>query len=274
MDEPKNLLKLARNLAVRPKGVFTFSDRLLAEPNLTAPIPPNKFGAISCGHPNCPGCGVTLAARHAIDAAMRAASGQLAVINAANHLEELPALRSDGRSRLRLMAHGAVGLDGLAGPFERGDDVLWVFYDKESDMNEGGLVASKMALGIVYTATASVAELRDLESKIAKAINLHGTRYIHVHAPCPLSTGVAPRHTIRLARLAVESGIFPLFEAENGALTSSHKIRHRISVSEYLKPQKRFAHLGNEDPTIARWQQIADNNITKYKLFSSEERGR
>ena len=154
-----------------------------------------------------------------------------------------------------------LGLDGL---FQPGDDVLWVFYDKDGD----GLDAAKSALGIAYAATASIAELHDLENKIAKAINLRGVRAIHIHAPCPSRLGVATRYTIRLARLAMESGIFPVFEAENGTVTGSHKIRHRISVSEYLKLQKRFAPPGEEDSAIARWQEIANKNIAKYKLFS------
>ncbi len=270
MDEPANLPKPARTSPAFPKGVLTFGNRLLAEPNRTEPILPNLFAAISCGQRNCPGCGVTLAARYAIDAAMRATNGKLAVIDAADQLEERSAVRGDARRSMRLMAHGTVRLDSLAKRFERGADVLWVFYDKECGM--GGPDAAKGTRGISYAATASIAELHDLESKIAKAINLQGTRYIHIYAPCPLCVGVAPRHTIRLARLAVESGIFPLFEAENGTITRSSKICHRIPVGECLKLQKRFVQLGDED--IARWQEIANDNIRKYGLLSREGCGR
>jgi pyruvate ferredoxin oxidoreductase beta subunit len=129
-----------------------------------------------------------------------------------------------------------------------------------------------IARGIPYVATASVADLRDLERKVTKAMGLRGARTIHVHAPCPLGSGAASRDTIRLARLAVESGVFPLFEAEHGAITGSRKIRHRVPVGEYLKPQKRFAHLFKMDnqPGIARLQEMADRNIAEFDLLSSE----
>ncbi len=100
-----------------------------------------------------------------------------------------------------------------------------------------------MAHYIPYVATASVANLHDLEFKVTKAMGIHGARYIHIHVPCPLGWGSAPADTIKLARLAVESGLFPLFEAEHGEITGRTKIRHKVPVEEYLKLQKRFAHL-------------------------------
>ena len=75
------------------------------------------------------------------------------------------------------------------------------------------------------------------------AMHLKGARYLHIHVPCPLGWGSAPEDTIRVARLAVESGLFPLIEAENGELTGRYKLRRRVPVTDYLKLQKRFAHL-------------------------------
>src|SRR5262245_65054424 len=99
-----------------------------------------------------------------------------------------------------------------------------------------------IAHGIPYVATASVADLHDLERKVTKAMGIRGARYIHIHVPCPLGWGSASHDTIRLARLAVESGLFPLFEAEHGVITASRKIRKMVAVTEYLTPQKRFEH--------------------------------
>ena len=103
-------------------------------------------------------------------------------------------------------------------------------------------------------------------------MGIHGARYIHIHVPCPLGWGSASHETIRLARLAVESGLTPIFEAEHGVVTKSRKIRRRVPVAEFLKPQKRFAHLfkAEGDPRIARLQQFADRNIAEYRLLEPE----
>src|SRR3546814_10531129 len=100
-----------------------------------------------------------------------------------------------------------------------------------------------MAHEIPYVATATVADLHDLEAKVEKAMRLHGARYLHILVPCPLGWGAASCDTIKLARLARETGIFPVFEAERGEVTAVTKIRRRVPVEQYLKPQKRFAHL-------------------------------
>ena len=82
-----------------------------------------------------------------------------------------------------------------------------------------------MAHEIPYVATATVADLRDLEAKVERAMELRGARYLHVLVPCPLGWGSASRDTIRIARLATETGLFPVFEAERGEVTGVSKIR-------------------------------------------------
>jgi pyruvate ferredoxin oxidoreductase beta subunit len=130
-----------------------------------------------------------------------------------------------------------------------------------------------MAHEIPYVATATVAELRDLEAKVERAMELRGARYLHVFVPCPLGWGSASKDTIRLARLAKETGIFPVFEAEDGIVTGVSQIRHQLPVEEYLRPQRRFAHLfgdpGHPD-VIARIQQRADRNIARFGLVADE----
>ena len=127
-----------------------------------------------------------------------------------------------------------------------------------------------MAHGIPYVATATVADLHDLESKVEKAMSLHGARYLHILVPCPLGWGSASHDTIKLARLARETGLFPVFEAEHGEVTAVTKIRRRVPVTEYLKPQKRFAHLfgsPGQPQALARIQAGADRNIARFKLL-------
>jgi pyruvate ferredoxin oxidoreductase beta subunit len=213
-------------------------------------------------------------------------------------------------SSTRVVAQGGdggttdIGFGCLSGMFERNDDVLYICYDNEAYMNTGvqrssatppgARTATTMAVGaqpgaafgqgknlpliamaheIPYVATATVADLRDLEAKVEKAMSMHGARYLHILVPCPLGWGSASADTIKLARLARETGIFPVFEAEHGELTQVTQIRHRVPVSEYLKPQRRFAHLfGNpgQPEMLARIQADADRNIRRFKLLAQE----
>jgi len=216
-------------------------------------------------------------------------------------------------SATRVIAQGGdggttdIGFGCLSGMFERNDDVLYICYDNEAYMNTGvqrssatppaARTATTMAVGvqpgasfgqgknlpliamaheIPYVATATVADLRDLEAKVERAMSLRGARYLHILVPCPLGWGAASHDTIRLARLARETGIFPVFEAEHGEITSVTKIRHRVPVAEYLKPQKRFAHLfaqpgqPGHPEMLARIQADADKNIRRFKLLDEE----
>jgi pyruvate ferredoxin oxidoreductase beta subunit len=130
-----------------------------------------------------------------------------------------------------------------------------------------------MAHEIPYVATASVADLRDLEAKATRAMEFHGARYLHVLVPCPLGWGSESCDTIKVARLATESGLFPVFEAENGEVTASTKIRHRVPVEDYLKLQGRYSHLfrpTRRDDVISKLQAMADRNIERYGLLEPE----
>jgi pyruvate ferredoxin oxidoreductase beta subunit len=92
--------------------------------------------------------------------------------------------------------------------------------------------------------------------------------------PCPLGWGHGSAETIRMARLAKETGLFPVFEAEHGEVTSVSKIRRQMPVEAYLKPQTRFAHLfkpPGHPEIVARLQQLADRNIRRYGLVERAE---
>ena len=131
-----------------------------------------------------------------------------------------------------------------------------------------------MAHEIPYVATATVAELHDLEAKVERAMELHGPRYLHVLVPCPLGWGSESRDTIRIARLAKETGLFPVFEAEHGTVTRATPIRRRVPVEEYLRLQARFKHLfagaGHPD-VVAALQAQADRDIARFGLDPQEE---
>lgn len=220
------------------------------------------------------------------------------------------ALRVKGKTDVRVVAQAGdggtvdIGFGCLSGMFERNDDVLYICYDNEGYMNTGvqrsaatppaartattdavgpepgnlfgqgkNLPRIAMAHDIAYVATATVADLHDLERKVERAMQFHGARYLHILVPCPLGWGSASNETIRIARLAKETGLFPVFEAEYGTVTNVSPIRRRTPVEDYLSAQRRYAHLfgKNARPDIvARIQEIADANIARYGLFTDE----
>jgi len=126
-----------------------------------------------------------------------------------------------------------------------------------------------MAHEIPYVATATVADLHDIEYKMERAMQFHGARYVHILVTCPLGWGSEPEDTIKVARLAMETGLFPVFEAEGGEVTDVLKNRHQTPVEEYLKLRRRYAHLFGKTPRpdiVARLQERADRNIRRFGL--------
>ena len=218
------------------------------------------------------------------------------------------AMRVKGK-KTRVIAQGGdggttdIGFQCLSGMFERNDDVLYICYDNEGYMNTGvqrssatppaartattpavgeepgnvfgtGKSVPKIAVAhnIPYVATATVADLHDLERKVTKAMGIHGARYIQINVPCPLGWGAASNDTIHLARLAVETGLYPIFEAEHGKVTHVRQIRRQVPVADYLKRQRRFAHLfkgDREDPRVSRLQAMCDANIREFDLLGA-----
>ena len=217
------------------------------------------------------------------------------------------ALKANGNTHTRVVGQGGdggtvdIGFACLSGMFERGDDVLYICYDNEGYMNTGvqrsgatppaartsttqavgdapgapwgqGKSAPLIALAheIPYVATATIADLHDLERKVAYAMELRGPRYLHVLVTCPLGWGSASADSIRIARLATESGLFPVWEGAHGDVTDATKIRHQVPVEEYLTLQRRFAHLFSptrDEAVIARIQARADRNIERFGLL-------
>lgn len=317
-------------------GSFAAGNRLLPEDQRTIQAGSHRNNSLTSGHRACQGCGEALGARYVLDAAMRAAGGQLVTVNATGCLEvfstpfpesswRVPwlhslfgnaaavasgvaaALAAQGRSDIRVLAQGGdggtvdIGLACLSGMFERNDDVLYVCYDNQAYMNTGvqrsgatppaARTATTAAVGpepgnpfgqgkdlpriamaheIPYVATATIADLHDLERKVEVAIGMRGARYLHVLVPCPLGWGMVTRDTVRVARLATESGLFPVFEAARGDLTGVSPIRRRVPVEDYLAGQGRYRHLFEpvrRDDIIDRLQAMADRNIERYGLL-------
>jgi pyruvate ferredoxin oxidoreductase beta subunit len=183
-----------------------------------------------------------------------------------------------------------IGLQTLSGAAERGNDFIYICYDNEAYMNTGNqrsgttmpfaattttpigqvkrgeqhiqgklrkdMPAIMAAHGIPYVATASVAYPADLVKKVKKAAAMHGPRYIQIHCPCATGWGFLESKTIEVARLAVQTGAWILFEIENGKTTVTQKIGQRKPVKDYLLMQKRFKHI--TEPEIAQIQGLID----------------
>lgn len=221
------------------------------------------------------------------------------------------ALRARGMDDVRVLAQGGdggtvdIGFGCLSGMFERNDDVLYVCYDNQGYMNTGvqrsgatppaartatteavgdhpgnpfgqgkDVPRIAMAHGVPYVATATVADLRDLEAKVERAMAVRGARYLHVLVPCPLGWGSPSNLTIRMARLATQSGLFPVYEARDGEVTEVTRIRQHVPVEDYLRPQKRFAHLFTHPSgaeALERIRASALANIRRFGLLDQED---
>jgi pyruvate ferredoxin oxidoreductase beta subunit len=185
-----------------------------------------------------------------------------------------------------------IGLQALSGALERGHNFLYVCYDNEAYMNTGiqrsGATpygastttspAGKFSIGnitwkkdipgiaaahhIPYVATASVGFPLDLMNKVVKGVKVNGPAYIHCLCPCPPGWRFSADLTIEMGKLAVFTGLWPLYEIEDGKLKLTVRVGKRKPVTEYLKLQGRFKHLKEKE--IAYIQERAD--ITAQEL--------
>ena len=174
-----------------------------------------------------------------------------------------------------------IGLQALSGAAERGDNILYICYDNEAYMNTGiqrsgstpyGAWTTTTVLGkrrhkknlpmmmvvhdVPYVATASIGYPLDFIEKIRKATRYKGFKYIHLLAPCPVGWRFPPSKTIEVGRLAVLTGMWPLYEVERGEFRLTGVSRSlldkskRTPIVEYIKIQGRFSHISEEEIRI------------------------
>jgi pyruvate/2-oxoacid:ferredoxin oxidoreductase beta subunit len=167
-----------------------------------------------------------------------------------------------------------IGIQALSGAAERGDNLIYIVYDNEAYMNTGiqrssatphgawttttpikhfkkgpkkNIMEIMVAHHIPYCATANIAYPEDFIKKLKKAKSITGTKFIHLYAPCPTGWKHPPRITIKIAKLATETNIFPIYEVENKIYCINRKIKNPKRVSEYLVLQGRFHHLQEDE---------------------------
>ena len=176
-----------------------------------------------------------------------------------------------------------IGFQSLSSAVERNEDILYICLDNEGYMNTGGQKSSASpqyattgstpagktskkknlteimaAHGIPYVATASAGHLDDLIYKVNKAKAIRGTKVITILIPCLDGWGLADNFGIAAARLAVETGVFPLYEIEDGSQYTLNCRDKALPVGDYLMMQKRYKHLRPED--VADIQATVDKN--------------
>ena len=194
-----------------------------------------------------------------------------------------------------------IGFQALSGALERGHDFVYICYDNEAYMNTGiqrsgatphgaatttspagtvipgkkefkkDFIGICAAHGIEYAASASIGFPNDYIAKVRKALDVDGPAVVHVIAACPLGWRSEPANTIKLAKLAVHTNIFPLYEVVKGQYKLNIDIKKPIAVEEYLKLQGRFRHLfkpeyQGEIDVIKLW---VEENISRIRRLCS-----
>jgi pyruvate ferredoxin oxidoreductase beta subunit len=169
-----------------------------------------------------------------------------------------------------------IGLQALSGALERYHDFVYICFDNEAYMNTGiqrssatpfgastttspagkksigqktwkkNMPAIAVAHNIPYVATASPSYPFDMMDKVKKGLAVNGPAYIHVLSVCPTGWRSAPDLSVRLGRLAVETGVFPLYEVEDGWYTLTMDVSPMRPVQDYLSTQGRFRHLSED----------------------------
>ena len=182
-----------------------------------------------------------------------------------------------------------IGLQSLSGAAERNEDILYVCYDNEAYMNTGiqrssatplgawttttpaGALKEEpkkdmekimLAHGVPYIATASVAYPDDLVRKFEKAKNIKGTRFMHLLSPCPPGWRIEAAKSIAVTRMATQSGVFPIYEIEDGTYRMNIVPAAMIPVEDYLRSQGRFGDMSEDmmqsvqEQVNGRWQEL------------------
>lgn len=180
-----------------------------------------------------------------------------------------------------------IGLQSLSGALERRDKIMYICYDNEAYMNTGiqgssstpffasttttpsgkptgrkNLVEIAIAHDIPYAATASIHNLNDFKKKLKKAMETDGPSLIHIQTPCPTGWRYDPAKSVELARAAVQTGSWILFEYEDGKVTINSKLKELKPLNDYIGPQGRFKHLSEEER-----EELQEYTIKYYRRY-------
>lgn len=188
-----------------------------------------------------------------------------------------------------------IGFQSLSGAMERGHDMIYVCYDNGAYMNTGiqrssatpfgadtttcpvgsvspGKLQNRKDLtkiiaahGVPYVAQASPSHWQDLMKKVRKAHDIKGAKFINIIAPCNRGWRSQTNDAIKLAKLAVDTCYWPLYEIEDGVTKITHTPKEKKPIVDFLKPQGRFKHLFSPENEcmLTAAQEYADRNWTR-----------
>lgn len=197
-----------------------------------------------------------------------------------------------------------IGIGLISGMWERNENILYICYDTEAYSNTGiqasgatpwassttttpsgsgntidaigshqkkkDMVAIALAHGLPYVAQTTAGYIADIQAKVKKALTMDGPGYIQIMTPCIPGWGLESDKAMHIGRLGAQTGLYPLLEYVDGELVKKMNVpSKKIKVEEYLKAQKRFAHLFKTPlgkKQISYIQKIADENIERYRL--------
>ncbi|WP_094607208.1 NADH-dependent phenylglyoxylate dehydrogenase subunit beta [Sporomusa silvacetica DSM 10669] len=190
------------------------------------------------------------------------------------------------------------GFQSLSGAAERGDNIIYICYDNEGYMNTGFQRSSTTSMGssttttpvgaashgktqhkkdlpmimamhnCAYVATLSPAYMADFVAKIQKAMTVKkGLSYLHIFTPCPTGWGVDAKLSIELAKKAIQTNFFPLYEVENGKFKINMEVKNPQPVTSLLRMLKKFKHVSDEE--MASVQELTDSRYKVLKALAS-----
>lgn len=217
--------------------------------------------------------------------------------------------KKGARIKTKVIAQGGdggtfdIGFGLISGMWERGENILYICYDTEAYSNTGvqasgatpwgasttttpsgggktidaigshqrkkDMIAIALAHGLKYVAQSTAGYPEDITGKVKKALEIEGPAYIQILTPCVPGWKIKSNEAMKIGRLAVQTGLYPLLEYINGDLINYSRIEKKVKVEEYLKLQGRFKHLfktpqGKEQ--LKYIQHLADKNIERYGL--------
>ncbi len=186
-----------------------------------------------------------------------------------------------------------IGFQSLSGMLERGHNMIYVCVDNEAYMNTGiqrssstpfgattttspagkarptgqntwkkDMTAIAAAHNIPYAATACPSYYNDLIKKVQRAKEVEGPAYLHILSVCPTGWRIPPEKAIEYGKLAVDTGVFPLYEVDNGVWKLTRKPKELKPITEYFKGQGRYRHLDDsmvqeiQDRITKQWQKL------------------
>jgi pyruvate ferredoxin oxidoreductase beta subunit len=192
-----------------------------------------------------------------------------------------------------------IGLQALSGMLERRHNIKYFCFDNEAYMNTGiqrcsstpygattttspsgkysiGESRDKKPIGAIaaahdipYTATATIAYPKDLKRKVQRALEIEGPTFMHIFTPCPTGWRYPSEQTVELSRLAVQTGVFLLWELEGADFRNikiNKKLPNRKPVTDYLKLQGRFRHIMKNEEVLQEIQKMVDDKCEMYGI--------